>query len=124
MSTFCFIEPETTFFIERWFCAVAFLTVSSNSAPLAPPPPRYAEYLRLSRAALICQKQYHMVRVRQAYLRVRQAVVTIQAYTRGMFTRRIYWEVKSLTFCFCLRRLKPSVRVSFYLNTNWSGLRL
>ncbi|XP_040013441.1 unconventional myosin-Vb isoform X1 [Xiphias gladius] len=53
---------------------------------------RYAEYLRLTRAALLCQKQYRMVRVRRAYLRVRQAVVTIQAYTRGMFTRRIYWE--------------------------------
>ncbi|XP_071328214.1 unconventional myosin-Vb isoform X1 [Trachinotus anak] len=53
---------------------------------------RYAEYLRLTRAALICQKQYRMVRERRAYLRVRQAVVTIQAYTRGMFTRRIYWE--------------------------------
>ncbi|XP_073333626.1 unconventional myosin-Vb isoform X1 [Pagrus major] len=53
---------------------------------------RYAEFLRLSRAALICQKQYRMVRDRRAFLRVRQAVVTIQAYTRGMFTRRIYWE--------------------------------
>ncbi|XP_029371529.1 unconventional myosin-Vb isoform X2 [Echeneis naucrates] len=53
---------------------------------------RYAEYLRLSRAALICQKQFRMVRDRRAFLRVRQAVVTIQAYTRGMFTRRIYWE--------------------------------
>uniref|UniRef100_A0A4W6FCY2 Myosin VB n=1 Tax=Lates calcarifer TaxID=8187 RepID=A0A4W6FCY2_LATCA len=53
---------------------------------------RTAEYLRLTRAALICQKQYRMVRDRRAYLRVRQAVVTIQAYTRGMFTRRIYWE--------------------------------
>ncbi|XP_067339483.1 unconventional myosin-Vb isoform X1 [Channa argus] len=53
---------------------------------------RYAEFLRLSRAALICQKQHRMVRDRRAYLRVRQAVVTIQAYARGMFTRRIYWE--------------------------------
>ncbi|KAG7219021.1 hypothetical protein INR49_005921 [Caranx melampygus] len=53
---------------------------------------RYAEYLRLSRAALICQKQYRMVRERRAFLRVRRAVVTIQAYTKGMFTRRVYWE--------------------------------
>ncbi|XP_030005136.1 unconventional myosin-Vb isoform X2 [Sphaeramia orbicularis] len=53
---------------------------------------RYAEYLRLTRAAIICQKQYRMVRDRRAYLRVRQAVITIQAYTRGMYTRRIYWE--------------------------------
>uniref|UniRef100_H3C616 Myosin VB n=1 Tax=Tetraodon nigroviridis TaxID=99883 RepID=H3C616_TETNG len=52
---------------------------------------RYAEYLRLSRAVVICQKQYRMVRERRAYLRVRQAVITIQAYTRGMYTRRIYW---------------------------------
>lgn len=54
---------------------------------------RYAEYLRLSRAVLTCQKQYRMVREQRAYLRVRQAVITIQAYTRGMYTRRIYWEV-------------------------------
>uniref|UniRef100_A0A8C7U3B0 Myosin VB n=1 Tax=Oncorhynchus mykiss TaxID=8022 RepID=A0A8C7U3B0_ONCMY len=53
---------------------------------------RYAERLRLTRAAVICQKQYRMVRERTAYLRVRQAVVTIQAFTRGMFTRRIFQE--------------------------------
>ncbi|XP_037607713.1 unconventional myosin-Vb isoform X3 [Sebastes umbrosus] len=53
---------------------------------------RYADFLRQTRAAVICQKQYRMVRDRRAFLRVRQAVVTIQAYTRGMYTRRIYWE--------------------------------
>ncbi|XP_071009215.1 unconventional myosin-Vb isoform X2 [Oncorhynchus clarkii lewisi] len=53
---------------------------------------RYAERLRLTRAAVICQKQYRMVRERTSYLRVRQAVVTIQAFTRGMFTRRIFQE--------------------------------
>ncbi|XP_046900977.1 unconventional myosin-Vb isoform X1 [Hypomesus transpacificus] len=53
---------------------------------------RHAEQLRLTRAAVICQKQYRMVRDRQAYLRVRQAVVTIQAFTRGMYTRRIFQE--------------------------------
>ncbi|XP_055009754.1 unconventional myosin-Vb isoform X2 [Boleophthalmus pectinirostris] len=53
---------------------------------------RYAEYLRLTRAAIICQKRYRMVRERRAFLRVRRAVVTIQAYTRGMYTRRIFRE--------------------------------
>ncbi|XP_078127803.1 unconventional myosin-Vb isoform X1 [Sander vitreus] len=53
---------------------------------------RLAEFLRQSRAALVCQKQYRMVRDRRVYLRVRRAVVTIQAFTRGMFTRRIYRE--------------------------------
>ncbi|XP_023816614.1 unconventional myosin-Vb isoform X2 [Oryzias latipes] len=53
---------------------------------------RYAEFLRHSRAALFCQKQYRMVRERRAYLRKRRAVVTIQAFTRGTLTRRIYWE--------------------------------
>ncbi|XP_051533560.1 unconventional myosin-Vb isoform X2 [Myxocyprinus asiaticus] len=53
---------------------------------------RYAEMLRLTRAALICQKQYRMVRVRREYLRIRRAVITIQAFTRGMFIRRIYQE--------------------------------
>ncbi|XP_068562946.1 unconventional myosin-Vb isoform X1 [Cebidichthys violaceus] len=53
---------------------------------------RLADFLRQTRAALICQKQYRMVRDRRAYLRVRRAVVTIQAFTRGMFTRRIFQE--------------------------------
>ncbi|XP_072310240.1 unconventional myosin-Vb isoform X2 [Eucyclogobius newberryi] len=53
---------------------------------------RHAEYLRLTRAAIICQKQYRMVKERRAFLRVRRAVVTIQAYTRGMYTRRIFRE--------------------------------
>lgn len=53
---------------------------------------RYADFLRLTRAAVISQKQYRMVRERRAYLRVRQAVVTIQAFAKGMFTRRIYYE--------------------------------
>lgn len=53
---------------------------------------RYAEYLRLTRAAIICQKQYRMVRERRAFLRLRRAVVTIQAYTRGMYTRRVFRE--------------------------------
>ncbi|XP_062414842.1 unconventional myosin-Vb isoform X2 [Pungitius pungitius] len=53
---------------------------------------RHADLLRQTRAALLCQKQYRMVRDRRAYLRVRRAVVTIQAFTRGMFTRRIFQE--------------------------------
>uniref|UniRef100_A0A3Q4GUJ0 Myosin VB n=1 Tax=Neolamprologus brichardi TaxID=32507 RepID=A0A3Q4GUJ0_NEOBR len=53
---------------------------------------RYAEFLRQTRAAIICQKQYRMVRERREFLRVRRAVVTIQAYAKGMFTRRIYQE--------------------------------
>ncbi|XP_034402698.1 unconventional myosin-Vb isoform X1 [Cyclopterus lumpus] len=53
---------------------------------------RHADFLRLSRATLICQKQFRMVRDRRAFLRERRAVVTIQAFTRGMFTRRIYQE--------------------------------
>ncbi|XP_061782613.1 unconventional myosin-Vb isoform X1 [Nerophis lumbriciformis] len=51
---------------------------------------RYAEYLRLTRAAMVCQKNYRMVRERRAYLTVRNATVVIQAFTRGMFTRKIY----------------------------------
>ncbi|XP_056289192.1 unconventional myosin-Vb [Pseudoliparis swirei] len=53
---------------------------------------RHADFLRLSRAALVCQKQFRMARDRRAFLRERRAVVTIQAFTRGMFTRRIYHE--------------------------------
>lgn len=55
---------------------------------------RYADFLRQTRAAIICQKQCRMVRERREFLRVRRAVVTIQAYAKGMFTRRIYQEVQ------------------------------
>lgn len=54
---------------------------------------RYAEYLRLTRATVVCQKNYRMARERRAFLNVRRATVTIQAFARGMFTRRIYQEV-------------------------------
>ncbi|XP_067231805.1 unconventional myosin-Vb isoform X1 [Chanodichthys erythropterus] len=53
---------------------------------------RHAEMLRLTRATLICQKQYRMVQVRREYLRIRRAVITIQAFARGMFIRRLYQE--------------------------------
>ncbi|XP_063066308.1 unconventional myosin-Vb isoform X2 [Engraulis encrasicolus] len=53
---------------------------------------RYAEQLRLTKAALVCQKQYRMVRVRREFLKTRSAVVTIQAFYRGMFVRRLYHE--------------------------------
>ncbi|KAL2100115.1 hypothetical protein ACEWY4_004509 [Coilia grayii] len=53
---------------------------------------RYAEQLRLTKAAVVCQKQYRMVCVRREYLRTRTAVVTIQAFYRGMFVRRLYRE--------------------------------
>lgn len=61
---------------------------------------RYAEMLRLTRAALICQKQYRMVGVRREYLRTRRAVITIQAFARGMFIRRLYQEVMYSTLSF------------------------
>uniref|UniRef100_A0A8C7H1M0 Myosin VB n=1 Tax=Oncorhynchus kisutch TaxID=8019 RepID=A0A8C7H1M0_ONCKI len=50
---------------------------------------RYAEQLRLTRAALIFQKQYRMVRERRDYLKVRQAVVTIQ-YNKWFLVSAIY----------------------------------
>lgn len=64
-----------------------------------------------------------MVRDRRAYLRVRKAVITIQAYTRGMYTRRIYWEVhrtnRNLFALYCLcssqQPLKSGPRVSHLL---------
>ena len=57
--------------------------------------PRLAEHLRRTRAAIMLQKQYRMRRARLAYQRVHRATVTIQAFTRGMFVRRIYQQVCS-----------------------------
>lgn len=64
------------------------------------PSLRHAEMLRLTRATLICQKQYRMVQVRREYLRIRRAVITIQAFARGMFIRRLYQEVLHCTLIF------------------------
>ncbi|XP_023589698.1 unconventional myosin-Vb, partial [Trichechus manatus latirostris] len=55
---------------------------------------KLAEHLRQTRAALVFQKQYRMHRARLAYQRVHRAAVVIQAFTRGMFVRRIYHQNK------------------------------
>lgn len=63
---------------------------------LAHPPPvrcRLAEHLRRTRAAIILQKQFRMLQIRRAFQRVRNATLTIQAFARGMFVRRIYRQV-------------------------------
>lgn len=54
---------------------------------------RLAEHLRRTRAAIIFQKQYRMLRILRAYQRVRSATITIQAFARGMIVRRIYHKV-------------------------------
>lgn len=46
--------------------------------------------LRYTKAALVIQKTYRMVAVRQLFLMIRRATVTIQAFTRGTLTRRRY----------------------------------
>ncbi|XP_030324179.1 unconventional myosin-Vb [Calypte anna] len=54
---------------------------------------RLAEHLRRTRAAIIFQKQYRMLRIHRAFQRVRSATITIQAFARGMFVRRIYHKI-------------------------------
>lgn len=39
------------------------------------------------------QKTLRMVLARRSYLRTRQAVITIQAFARGMFARHLYQQV-------------------------------
>lgn len=43
---------------------------------------------------MVFQKQYRMRRARRAYLRACRAAVTIQAFARGMFVRRLYHQVR------------------------------
>lgn len=54
-----------------------------------------AQTLRYSKAALVLQKTYRMVVVRQLFLMIRQATVTIQAFTRGALARRRYRRVSA-----------------------------
>lgn len=44
--------------------------------------------LRYTKAALVIQKTYRMVVVRQMFLMIRQATITIQAFTRGTLARQ------------------------------------
>uniref|UniRef100_A0A8C9TTT1 Myosin VB n=1 Tax=Scleropages formosus TaxID=113540 RepID=A0A8C9TTT1_SCLFO len=71
--------------VRGWLQRIRYQRIRKAAHCLSP-------YLRLTRAALICQKQLRMVRERRAYLRIHRAVVTIQAFTRGMHTRRLYQE--------------------------------
>ncbi|KAM6302570.1 unconventional myosin-Vb [Podargus strigoides] len=54
---------------------------------------RLAEHLRRTRATIIFQKQYRMLRIFRAFQRVRSATITVQAFARGMFVRRIYRKI-------------------------------
>uniref|UniRef100_A0A8C1XI12 Methyl-CpG binding domain protein 3b n=1 Tax=Cyprinus carpio TaxID=7962 RepID=A0A8C1XI12_CYPCA len=56
---------------------------------------RLAWSLRYTRAALIIQKTYRMLAVRQLYLTIREATIKIQAFIRGTQARRIYRQVKA-----------------------------
>lgn len=54
---------------------------------------RLALNLRYSKAALVIQKTYRMVAVRHLFLMIRQATITIQAFTRGTLARRRHRQV-------------------------------
>uniref|UniRef100_A0A8C3S1U5 Unconventional myosin-Vb n=1 Tax=Chelydra serpentina TaxID=8475 RepID=A0A8C3S1U5_CHESE len=54
---------------------------------------RLADHLRKTRAAIIFQKQYRMLRILHAFQKIRNATITIQAFTRGMFVRKIYHKI-------------------------------
>ncbi|XP_051979508.1 unconventional myosin-Vb [Xyrauchen texanus] len=49
--------------------------------------------LRYTQAALIIQKAYRMLAVRQIYLTIREATIKIQAFIRGTQARRIYRQM-------------------------------
>lgn len=53
-----------------------------------------AQALRYSKAALVIQKTYRMLVVRQLFLMIRQATITIQAFSRGALARRGYRQVR------------------------------
>lgn len=60
---------------------------------------RLAWTLRYTHAALIIQKTYRMLAVRQLYMTIREATIKIQAFIRGTQARRIYRQVKCFKMC-------------------------
>ncbi|XP_016395799.1 unconventional myosin-Va-like [Sinocyclocheilus rhinocerous] len=54
---------------------------------------RWVRVLHYTRAALIIQKTYRMLAVRQLYLTIREATIKIQAFIRGTQARRIYRQM-------------------------------
>ncbi|XP_053369794.1 unconventional myosin-Vb [Clarias gariepinus] len=64
---------------------------------------RLAWTLKYTRAALVIQKTYRMVKVRQLFLTTRKATITIQAFTRGMQARHAYRMVLMERAAVCLQ---------------------
>ncbi|KAM4807530.1 unconventional myosin-Vb isoform 2-T2 [Rhinophrynus dorsalis] len=54
---------------------------------------RLTQHLRRTKAAIIFQKQFRMIRVYRTFQKIRKATITIQSYTRGMYVRRAYREL-------------------------------
>ncbi|KAM8960932.1 unconventional myosin-Vb [Pelodytes ibericus] len=54
---------------------------------------RLADHFRKTKASIIFQKQFRMIRVYRSYQRIRRAAITIQSFTRGMFDRIAYREL-------------------------------
>lgn len=55
---------------------------------------RLVRDLRRAKAAVILQKNIKMALARRSYLRIHVAIITIQAFTRGMFARHLYRVVR------------------------------
>lgn len=69
---------------------------------------RLADHLRKTKAAIIFQKQYRMLRIRRAYQTIRQAAITIQSFTRGMFVRKNYQKV-CVFFLLCFQNTQKGL---------------
>ncbi|XP_072701511.1 uncharacterized protein [Ciconia boyciana] len=80
----------------------------------------FARTLRRTRAAVMLQKTLRTVLARRSYLRVRQAVITIHAFARGMFCRRLYQQNAA---CFslgcCTFFLIPNIIFAIRLTKNF-----
>lgn len=67
---------------------------------------------------MVLQKNVRMALAQRSYLRVRRAALTIQAFSRGMFARRLYRQVGARQSSECCAQM-GAVRSCLGLGVFW-----
>ena len=111
MNTYDVTDPPA------WFSMQCIRVTSSCSFLIS----RLAQDLREKRAAIIIQRSFRGYICRKRFVSIREAVLTIQCYTRGMFARRLKMHLlcvaKAKIIQGCWRRYKARKSYRNYKKT-------